>query len=326
LKQAIREEVRENYDQITLLLSLIYDPQSVQLVRENILAATPDSIQYALELLDLFVDQDMKPKIIPLLDDTATKDKLEKLQTYFPRESYNPVQVINYILNRDFNYNNRWSKVCAVHAAAYIPEFRVSRGLISQMFNQDKLLQETAAWVIYNKDRTAYEVISERLPNKDKRYLNSAIQNNQMLDGLDDGFFLFIEMVLFIKQIPAFRGVPGNLLCDLADKIVPLDMNAHQKVTFPEGEEPPVLIVAHGEVRLQTERETLALRKGDLFGDLFHDGPTPRVTELEAAERAIVFKISLPDFYFVLASHYDLVQGLIRNITGAQKQTKQQIA
>ncbi len=163
LKEALREEIRDNYDHINLLLSLLYDPESVQLVKENVETGTPDSVQYAMELLDLFVDQDLKPKLIPLLDDSSTFHKLEKLQVFFPRESYNPVQVINYILNRDFNYNNRWTKVCAVYATAFMPDFRVSRGLISQMFNTDKLLQETTAWVIYNKERKAYETISERL-------------------------------------------------------------------------------------------------------------------------------------------------------------------
>lgn len=315
LRQAIREEILENYDQITLLLSLLYDPQSVQLVRENILAGTPDSIQYALELLDLFVDVELKPKIIPLLDDSRTQDKLEKLQTYFPRESYNPIQVINYVLNRDFNYNNRWSKVCAVHASAYLKDFRVSRGLISQMFNNDKLLQETAAWVIYNKDRSAYDTITERLPTRDKRFLDTAIRNNQLLDGLDDGFFLHIEMVLFLKELPVFKGIAGNLLSALADKIQPLDINVRDKVNFPD--ENPILIVAHGEVRLKNENEEVGtLKKGDVIGDLFQEGSPQRITGMAAAERSVVFKISLHDFYFVIANHHELAQGLIKNITG----------
>jgi AAA family ATP:ADP antiporter len=315
LKQAIREEILENYDQITLLLSLIYDPQSVQLVRENILAGTPDSIQYALELLDLFVDVELKPKLIPLLDDSRVSDKLEKLQTYFPRESYNPVQVINYVLNRDFNYNNRWSKVCAVHAAAFLPSFRVSRGLISQMFNQDKLLQETAAWVIYNKDKAAYDTITERLPGKDKRFLDTAIRNNQLLDGLDDGFFLHIEMILFLKELPVFKGIAGNLLSALADKITPLDVNVRDRVTFPD--ENPILIVAHGSVTLKNENDDIAtLKKGDVIGDLFQEGPPLKTTGLIANERAVVFKITLHDFYFVMANYHELAQGLIKNITG----------
>ncbi|MEK6781631.1 MAG: HEAT repeat domain-containing protein [Bacteroidota bacterium] len=324
LREALKEEIRDNYDHLALLLSLLYDSESVQLVKENIETGTPDSISYALELLDLFVDQDLKPKLIPLLDDSKLLDKLEKLQTYFPRESYNPVQVINYILNRDFNYNNRWTKLCAVHASAYIPDFRVSRGLISQMFNQDKLLQETAAWVIYNKDKTIYPVISERLPLKDKKFLDSAIENNQLLDGLDDGFFLGFEMVLFIKQLPVFKGISGNLVSDLADKIIPVTLNAKDKLVLNEVDDnQPILILAHGTARIKNGAEEVGvLKQGDVFGDLFQEGPSQKVTEVEATERTVIFKINLVDFYFVLANHHDLVQGLIKNVTGTRvKQT-----
>src|SRR4029077_13947656 len=41
LRDAVREEIRDNYDHITLLLSLLYDPESVQLVKENVEAGTP---------------------------------------------------------------------------------------------------------------------------------------------------------------------------------------------------------------------------------------------------------------------------------------------
>jgi hypothetical protein len=293
----------------------------VQLARENIETGTVDGVAYGLELLDLFVDQDLKPKLVPLMDDLATKDKLEKLQVYFPRESYNPVQVINYILNRDFNFNNRWTKVCAVYASAFIPNFRVSRGLISQMFNRDKFLQEASAWVIFNKDRSIYNTISTRLPGKDKRYLDSSIENNQLLDGLDDGFFLGIEMIMFIKQLPAFRGIPGNAISDLADKIIPVDLKANDKMIFGKGDEgSPILIVAIGEIKLKDDdKDVITLTKGHVFGDLFQDGVPLKVTEAVASERSVVFRINLPDFYFVLANHHDLVQGLIKNITSKAK-------
>jgi hypothetical protein len=313
VKGALREEIRDNYDHITLLLSLLYDPESVQLVRENIELGTPDSIQYALELLDLFVDQDLKPKLIPLLDDSSTSNKLEKLQIFFPRESYNPVQTLNYILNRDFNFNNRWTKVCAVYATAYMSDFRVSRGLISQMFNQDKLLQETTAWVIYNKDRAAYQTISERLPYKDKKFLDSSIENNQLLDGLDDGFFLAIEMVMLIKQLPAFQRISGKVLSDLADKIMPVTLNPKDKLLLQENS---ILIMALGEARLKNENEeVLVLKRNNVFGELFQEGAVPKVTEVEAIDRCVIFKINLIDFYFVMASHHDLAQGLIYNVT-----------
>ena len=320
VREALQEEIRDNYDHITLLLSLLYEPESVQLVRTNVELGTPDSVQYALELLDLFVEPDLKPKLIPLLDDSPTSDKLEKLQIFFPRENYNPIQTINYIMNRDFNYNNRWTKVCAVQATAYVPEFRVSRGLISQMFNQDRLLQETTAWVIYNKDKAAYQTVADRLPYKDKKFLDSALENNQLLDGLDDGFFLGIEMVMLIKKLPAFQGISGKILSDLADKILPITLKPGEKLTIQVGES-PILIQAFGTTTLKNNQEVVQeLNQDEVFGDLFHQGPTPAITQIEAKNRAVVFKINLVDFYFVMASHYDLAQGLIRNVTENKKE------
>jgi ATP:ADP antiporter, AAA family len=324
LREAIKEEVNDNYDQLFMLLSIIYDPQSVQLVRENLESGDHDSIAFAMELLDLFIDPELKPKLLPLLDDSSTDEKLKHLQIHYPRESYNPIQVINYILNRDYNFNNRWTKVCAIHASAYINDFRISRGLVAQMFNSDKLLQETAAWVIYNKDKNLYSKISERLPARDKRFLDSSIENNQLLDGLNDGFFLFIEMVMFIKQSSAFRNINGLLLCDLADKIIPLDLEAGERVkTNVDDHNTPVLIVAHGSVKLYSENSIVAtLSVGDVYGELFNNGPVEKVNAVEAIERSVVFKINLTDFYFVLANHHELVQGLIKNITEDKVQSE----
>lgn len=321
LRDALREEIRSNFDHVTMLLSILYDPEAVQLVRENIESGDPNGVAYALELMDLFVEQELKPKLFPLFDDIPVDQKLEQLQVYFPRENYNPIQVINYILNRDFNMNNRWTKVCAVYASAYIKDFRVSRGLIAQMFNHDKLLQETAAWVIFNKDKTFYKVVSERLPNKDKKFLDSAIENNQLLDGLDDGFFLGIEMVLFLKQLPEFKNINGVLLADLFDKISPLDMIPREKINFDtKDQSSPIFIVAHGEVNLKDGDTVITtLRKGNVYGDIFQNGQVSQVTGIEATERSIVFKINLADFYFVMANHHELVEGLIRNITQRSK-------
>jgi HEAT repeat protein len=317
LREALREEIRLNYDQITILLSILYDPEAVQLVRENIQSGDPNGIAYAIELMDLFVDQDLKPKLFPLFDDIPIEKKLELLQIYFPRESYNPIQVINYILNRDFNQNNRWTKVCAVYTSAFLNDFRVSRGLIAQMFNKDKLLQETAAWVIYNKDRAAYNVISQRLPNRDKKFLDSAIENNQLLDGLNDGFFLGIEMVLFLKQLPEFKNISGVLLADLFDKIMPLDLVAGEKVSFTSDLNAPIFIVAHGTVNLKEgDKVRATLKPGNVFGDIFRqNGSNGHPDCLEATERAVVFRINLVDFYFVIANHHELVEQLIINVT-----------
>jgi AAA family ATP:ADP antiporter len=123
-----------------------------------------------------------------------------------------------------------------------------------------------------------------------------------------------------MKQLPAFKNIPGNLLSDLTDKINPIDLHTKDKVMFSPTEDTPILIIAHGEVVLKNGEEEIArLKKGAVFGDLFQEGPVPNITSAHAIERSIIFKISLHDFYFVLAKHHDLVQGIIRNITGKKE-------
>lgn len=321
LRSALEEEIKSNFDHIMMLMSILYDPEAVQLVRQNIESGDPNGLAYAIELMDLFVDQELKPKIFPLIDDSPIEKKLEELQVHFPRESYNPIQVINYILNRDFNLNNRWTKVCAVYTAAYMNDFRVSRGLIAQMFNSDKLLQETAAWVIYNKDRSVYDVIVKRLPEKEKRFLDTSIENNQLLDGLNDGFFLGIEIIMVLKQLPEFKNISGVLLADLFDKITAFDLKQNERLTFnPTDPNTPILIIAHGTIQLRYENKVQqTLKAGDVYGDIFAlNEPLAPIDLAEASERTVLLKINLMDFFFVMATHHELVEGLIKNTNTKQ--------
>lgn len=317
LREALEEEVSVNYDQITLLLSLLYDPQSVQMVKENIASGDPDGTAFALELMDMFIEPSLKPRLFPLFDDSSIEEKLRQLQLFYPREIYNPVQVVNYLLNRDFDLTNRWTRACAIHAAAFMPEFRVSRGLIAQMFNPDRLLQEAAAWVIYHKDRNAYEAIATRLTDADKKYLDSSLENNRLLNGLEDGFFLDIEMVMFIKQLPNFRGVHGVQISELASCIEPLDLNRDKELSFvPDERARSIFIVAHGAVCFNLQDGgTIDLPGGAVYGDLFQDGNVTPVLSVKAMERSIVFKINIADFYLVMVNNHQLIEGLIRNLT-----------
>lgn len=326
LREALVEEVRENYDQVTILLSLLYDPQSIQIIRENIDSRQPDNIAYALELMDVFVDVELKPKLFPLLDDLSTEEKLKKLQIFFPRENYTPIQMINYLLNRDFNETNRWTKACAIHTTAYMADFRISKGLIAQVFNRDRLLQETAAWVIYKKDKRVYSEIAKRLPVKDKQFIDSSLEVNQLINGLEDGFFLNIEMIMFIKHIPVFKNIHGYMISDLAERIHAIDLEIGETIRFESKEvNAPIFIVAYGEVTLLHDQiPVLQLPVGAVHGDLFQSGKPATGNTLQALKRSVIFKIDVMDFFFVMANHHELVQRLIQNITTMEKKNSEQ--
>ena len=62
-----------------MLLMLLYDNDSVRLVKKNLESGTPDGIGYAMELLDAFLDEELKVKIKRLLDNESDIEKVKKM-------------------------------------------------------------------------------------------------------------------------------------------------------------------------------------------------------------------------------------------------------
>ncbi|HNP19041.1 MAG TPA: hypothetical protein PKL31_11440 [Fulvivirga sp.] len=316
LRDAIKEEIDENYDTVYMYMSILYDPQSVQLVRDNIESNTSEGIAFAIELCDLFVSQELKPKLFPLIDDIPIHEKIIQLQGFFPRENYNLVQVLNYLLNKNHNQVNRWTKACTIHSLAFVDEFRVSRGLIAQLFNNDAFLQEVAAWVMFNKDKNSFNQISERLKPEVRKLLNDTVEKNSLEEGLYDGYYMGIEMVMYLKTVPFFKDIKGLLLCDLVDKMSNTNLKPSEKLAIPKTEaEERIYVVADGEVFIKKDgKEIKRVKKGAVYGNLFKLEGSDDGDEIEAFGDAVVFHISVYDFYNVMANHHELAQGFIKNI------------
>ena len=90
LREALDEEISSNFDTIYIILSIMYDPQSVQLVRDNVESGSADGIAFAIELLDLFLNQELKPKLFPLIDDIPVNEKVRQLQNPLSKRKLYP--------------------------------------------------------------------------------------------------------------------------------------------------------------------------------------------------------------------------------------------
>lgn len=164
LIHALEDEISENYDLIYSLLSVAYDAGSVFHIRQNLESGTAEGIGFAIELLDMFIDESIKSYLFPLLDDSPMSEKLRLLQTEYPVEMMKPEELLRDIINRDYNYINAYTRVCAIHALDKIENVKPGDDLIAQVFNTDPLLREEAAGFIYRRDRELLNNILGRLP------------------------------------------------------------------------------------------------------------------------------------------------------------------
>lgn len=159
------------------LLKLIYTKSSIDAVIENLETGTGESISFAIELLDTFIDEDIKPYIIPLLEATSITNRIWALQNYFPLKTYSPEDLLKALLNRNQNLISKQTKILALTVFNKISNLNLSADLIAQLFNTDRVLRELSALVIQKIDGQGLSNLKRRIGGKQKIELDRALQN-----------------------------------------------------------------------------------------------------------------------------------------------------
>ncbi len=216
LKEALEDELKENYDKLFLLLSLSYDPGSIEQVRENLESGTAEGIGYAIELLDLFVVDELKPFLFPIFEDNTKVEKLKQLEAYFPLQTWTYRELVNEITNRDLNQVTHWTKACAIYSllAANEKDRYISDDIVAHLFNPDALLRETAALVTRDIDPERYENVFLRLSAKLQKDLKTRLK------AIDEGkHYPLVERVLLLKNKKGFQEIHGELIYELANEM-----------------------------------------------------------------------------------------------------------
>jgi hypothetical protein len=315
LKAALEEEMSMNFDRIFILLSLIYNPPSIQLVKENIESGTHEGRVYALELLDVFIDKSIKPILFPLLDDTPAKEEINIYQEYFLRETLNAAQVLVHIINREYTSINRWTRACAMYSLTMMPGVKVTNDLIAHIFNPDLLLRQTAAWAIHTIDPATFSEVTSRINDQVKGKLHTTY-SAQPADSLARSSDLMLEKILFLQQIPVFSGIPGMVLSELADTIKPISFSKGQTVISKgQADHMPVYVIVQGRVVWHQGREILlSIGEKELIGELLVVGQDMDSKEATAVDDTIVYSLNKEKFYQVMARYPKLVQNFIQTI------------
>src|SRR5260221_1416484 len=210
VKLALRQEINHDIEYIYMLLAMLYDTRSIQLVKENIESGTSDGTTYAVELLDVFLSEQLKQRVIPVLDDLTIAERINRLEAFYPRVRLDAKLVLKFLINRDFTQVNRWTKACVVYQIGVMKISDFSLDLIAQLFNPDRLIREVAGWALYQIDPESYRSNVARLEEQTRRGIDDVILNRGNRSSL-----MVFEKILFYQQISFFEGIPGITVCFL---------------------------------------------------------------------------------------------------------------
>ena len=180
LKDELDREFHKSIHHLFNLLKLSYDKNSIEAVLENLEAGTGQSISFAVELMDTFMSEDIKPYIVPLLEDASISNKIWALENYFPLRTYTTESLLNAVINRDNNLISKQAKIFALNAFQHVENSSVTADLIAQMFNTDKVLRQLSAQIIDSIDRSKYLDCKKRLSDKLRVELDKQLHQYQL--------------------------------------------------------------------------------------------------------------------------------------------------
>jgi AAA family ATP:ADP antiporter len=321
LFSAFKEENEKNYNDIFMLMSMVYDPENILLVKENIRVGTSESITFAIEMLNLFIDEDLKKKIVPILDDLTEEQRLTRLRNFFPPESFASYgDMLNQIVNRDYNHVNRWTKALALWKIAHLKDTEVGYDLIANLFNPDPFLLEAAALVIYKLDKDAYYQHTKRLIPKVKKDLDRVILP-PIFNSEDEEYhqkMIGIEKAIFLKGILVFSEIPGWIITEVAESI--------QEKFYKKGDiiqsrnnqkQIPLYIVYKGLIEsTSAEGEKTKLASKSVFGENYIVEGDSITGEYVALADTTLLELSKDELFDLMSKHIEITEAFIDIING----------
>lgn len=302
--RSLRWEIQNDIEHVYMLLAMLYDTRSIQLVKENIDSATTEGITYAIELLDVFLSDQLKQRVIPILDDIADADRISKLDVFYPRVKLDPKLVLKFMINRDFTQSNRWTKACVLYQIGYtkIGDFKLD--LIAQMFNPDTLIREVAAWALYQLNETEYHQNANRLIDQHKRDLHEVIIQLHRLSKF--------EKVLFFQKIELLEDIPGITLSYLADISEEVKLKEGETLILDDKVNNDFYVQVSGVVDFYERGVYVSeFSKGQFIGEMLAKPNFVNTNLIIAKSDTSILKFNKDKFYELLADNVKLADKVL---------------
>ena len=149
------------------------------------------------------------PEIIS--DPGAEKKMFKKLMRFFPGEVPNYKDLLEDIVNSDYNILSIWTKACAIRNISEIEDDEIGETVVALLFSPEELLRQEAARLIARYDKELYRAASERIPEPVKESLE------MIISGKTDDNELLFEKVKFLTS--CFKGIHEDDLLFLSQEV-----------------------------------------------------------------------------------------------------------
>lgn len=155
---------KEYADQlIFMILGIAYDRQVIDHIRDSILDTEHDDSGYALELLNMIVEDEQFAYLEPYFDDLGVGEKIRRMQSEMPVVILEYEELLRELVSRDALYLGGYARVCALDAIRNQQEMTATQQLVAQVFHPNEAIRDTASAALLVKEPLVFDEIAQRL-------------------------------------------------------------------------------------------------------------------------------------------------------------------
>ncbi len=310
LERALEDEITANINLIFELLSLAYDPKSIKHIRDNIELGSTEGVSFAIEMLDLFIVEQLKGTLFPLLEDNSLEQKFNELELHFAVNRSEGIEVLNKIINRSSNYLSNYTKACAIMGFIQVEYGEVNQSLIANLFNPDPIIRETTALVMNALDNDVLKDCMARLSESDREQVEEFLNNVNR-----DQFAHLFDKLSFLKTIPVLSKLHFNELEEIALRLKRVVFEPNKEMLNPADEKAVsmVFFIEEGEVTLESGSGKMqSFGPTDVVGEMMFLESDQGETKFKAIDKVTCYQISRSELYELIFQFPELANILPR--------------
>ena len=175
LAEIIREDNERWISFLFKILSVTYGFTTAEKLQKNIGTGSTAGAIYALEIADIVIDEELKQKIIVLLDIIRNGRKIRNIKKSYLVEVPEYFQIVEDIINRDYNLTSIWVKASTLRTLEELPGRNLQESVCALLFSPEKILREEASKLIGRIDKKMFHSVSGRIPGEDILFLEKIV-------------------------------------------------------------------------------------------------------------------------------------------------------
>lgn len=326
LNQALHYELGQNRARLFLLLSFIYDSESILKARDTLRIGrhSVEKQAYALEIIDVLVDKKLKPMLLPFIDESlGAEERLEQLSAIFPQKQMGRTQRLISLVEQRPGWLQPWTIACALEAIARLSLERAIPTTVKALSAPFPLVRETAVWTLarLGRDHPLSEIAEakiwqaiETVAEDPHPSVRLAVKYWELIiNGAEVKMLSTIEKVFIIKGMDIFVDMPEQALLEVTNIMEGLHVPAG-KTIFEKGDPGSCMyFIYEGRMRVHDGEQTLdELESGNAFGEMALLDAEPRSASVTALEDSRLLRLNQEPFYELMADRHEVARGIIR--------------